>query len=105
MRALKVLAMVAAIIGGCLSLSGAPASAEPLNPASPAATAARTAHVAWAYHHYRHRAYYRRYHYRPRRAYYRPVYYRPVRYIHRPRVVCRWRATAYGMRRVCFRRW
>ena len=93
MRALKVLAMVAAIVGGCLSLSGAPASAEPVHPGSPAATAARTANTAWAYHHVRRRAYYHRYHYRPRRVYYARPYYRPVRYVPRPRVVCRWRHT------------
>ncbi|HEY7383026.1 MAG TPA: hypothetical protein VH743_05085 [Beijerinckiaceae bacterium] len=106
MRALKILAMVAAIIGGALSLSGAPASAEALNPASPAATAARTANAAWAYHRYGHRAYYHRRYYRPRHVYYaRPYYYRPVRYGYRPRVVCRWRHTIYGTRRVCARRW
>jgi hypothetical protein len=102
MRALKVLAMVAAIIGGCLSVSGAPASAEPLNVGSPIAAAAQNVQVDWA--HYR-RYYHRHYrpYYRPRRVHYRRAYYRPVRYIHRPRVVCRWRATAFGMRRVCYR--
>ena len=103
MRALKVLAMVAAISGGCLSLSGAPASAEPLNIGSPLASAAQNVQADWAY--YR-RRYYRRAYYRPyRRAYYRRAYYRPVRYAYRPRVVCRWRATYYGPRRVCYRRW
>ena len=51
--------------------------------------------------------YYRRRYYRPR--YYRPRYYRPRPYYRpyyaRPRVVCRVRYTAYGPRRVCWRRW
>jgi hypothetical protein len=104
MRAVKILALVAALIGGGLSLAGAPASAQSLAAGSPAASAAHTAKAAWAYHRYGHRVRYYRPYYR-RRAYYRPVYYRPVRYTHRPRVVCRWRATVYGMRRVCVRRW
>ena len=52
--------------------------------------------------------YYRRRYYRPR-PYYRPRYYRPRPYYRpyyaRPRVVCRVRYTAYGPRRVCYRRY
>jgi hypothetical protein len=51
---------------------------------------------------YRPRHYTYRRVYRPRRAYYRPRYYSPRYY--RPRVVCRVRYTAWGPRRVCYRR-
>ncbi len=52
--------------------------------------------------------YYGRRYYRPR-PYYRPRYYRPRPYYRpyyaRPRVVCSVRYTAYGPRRVCYRRY
>jgi hypothetical protein len=102
MRFPKLLALAALVIGGCLSIAGAPASAAPVGSALPAATAASgPAESYMQYRRYRHR------YYAPRRAYrraYRPYrYYRPRYY--RPRVVCRIRYTPWGPRRVCFRRW
>jgi len=96
MRFLKLLALLGLIMGGGLSLAGAPASAAPVGSALPAATMATGAPAE--YMQYRR---YRRY-YAPRRAY-RRGYYRPPYY--RPRLVCRIRYTRWGPRRVCFRRW
>lgn len=105
MRLLKVAAMALGIIGGYLGLSGAPATAAPFNSGAMPLAQVETPLVAkaqWGYG-YGRRGYYRPYRaYRPYRVYrpyraYRPLYYRP-------RIVCRVRYTAWGPRRVCFRR-
>ncbi len=99
MHLLKVAAMVLAIGGGCLGLSGGSASATPLGAgALPVAQEGVNPLVTKVYHRRWHRPHrgYRRV-YRPRRFYGRPFY--------RPRVVCRVRYTRWGPRRVCVRRW
>jgi hypothetical protein len=93
----RLMAIIGAVVGGYLAV--APASAAPFSATTPIA---ETSAPAEAYMQYRG---YRRY-YAPRRAYrrvYRPRRYYAPRY-YRPRVVCRVRYTAWGPRRVCFRR-
>lgn len=97
MRGLRLLAMIVAIVGGYLALSGAAAVAAPLVAGSAAATASDNAIVAKAYHRYWHRPYRAYWPYRR----FRPVYVYP----RRPRVICRIRYTPWGQRRVCVRRW
>jgi hypothetical protein len=81
---LRLLAIVAATVGGYLAISGLPASATPVGAESPDAVAISI--PTESYMQYRG---YRRY-YAPRRAYfaprryYRRAYYRPYRY-YRPR--------------------
>ena len=102
MRILRLAAVVAAIIGGSMALSGGSLSAAPIGAgALPLAQAADNPLVEKAQ--WRRRGYYRGY--RPYRRYYRPRYYRPYGFYGRPRVVCRIRYTPWGPRRVCFRRW
>lgn len=97
MRFLRVLAMIGAIMGGYMAVSGAPASAAPLGSAMPEAAASAEAYMQGRGYRrsYAPRRSYRRV-YRPYRSY-RPRYYRP-------RVVCRVRYTPYGARRICTRR-
>jgi hypothetical protein len=103
MRVLRMMVVVGAVAGGCLALTGAEASAAPSQAASLATTAASGPAEDYMYsRRYRPRHYTYRRVYRPRRAYYRPRYYSPRYY--RPRVVCRVRYTAWGPRRVCYRR-
>ena len=97
MRALRLIALFGAVMGGCLGLSAAPASATA--PAAPIAAAAAGELMA-AYAHYR--PYWHR-HYTPPRVY-RPYRSYHPRY-HRPRTVCRIQHTRHGVRRVCTRRW
>jgi hypothetical protein len=105
MRLVRVLAMIGAMVGGYLTVSGAPASAAPLASGAPVA-AAVTGGPLEGYMQYRgyRRHYAPRRYYAPRRAY-RPVY-RPYgfygRRYARPRVVCRIRHSYYGPRRVCW---
>jgi hypothetical protein len=103
MRLVRVFAMIGAIVGGYLAISGAPASATPLASGAPVA-AAVTGGPLEGYMQYGYRRRYapRRF-YAPRRAF-RPIY-RPYGFYARPRLVCRVRYTAWGPRRVCFRRW
>ncbi len=96
MRVLRLVALLGAVIGGCLALSAAPASATAPTSLVAASAAVET---TTAYAHYR--AYWHR-HYTPRRAYRPYRSYRP-RYV-RPRIVCRIRYTSRGVRRVCYRR-
>jgi hypothetical protein len=98
MRFVRVLALVGAITGGFIALSGAPASAAPVPSGALAATAVGEPLVTYAQsRRYRHRYYAPRRTYRRYRPYYRPYY--------RPRVVCHWRYTRWGRERVCYRRW
>lgn len=115
---LRWAAMVLALTAGYFATPRA-ASAAALPTAGLAATGASDANalvsdVRWRRHggwhrgrHYGRHHGWRRAYYRPRH-YYRSRYYRP-RYYHSrrfygPRVVCRVRYTAWGPRRVCFRR-
>jgi hypothetical protein len=99
MRYVRLLAMIGAIMGGYLVMSGSPASAAPVM-SGVVATQSATPEAYMRHRGYHHG--YRRY-YAPRRVYHRRVY-RPYGFYYRPRVVCRWRYTAWGPRRVCFRR-
>ena len=122
MRFLRMAAMALAVMGGYLGFSGGSVSATPLSAGSlgsgaAAAESPLVEQVQWRYRrrYYRPVRFYRPARYRAAR-YYRPVrYYRPARRYYRPyrsyrpyrfrsRVVCRVRYTAYGPRRVCFRR-
>jgi hypothetical protein len=95
MRVLRMMVLIGALACGCLALTGADASATPSQAASLATTAASGPAEDYMYsRRYRPRHYTYRRVYRPR---YSPRYYRP-------RVVCRVRYTAWGPRRVCYRR-
>jgi hypothetical protein len=113
MRALRWAALVLAIAAGYL-VTPRPATAAALPTAGLAATGTSAAnplvadvqyrrHRGWHRGGWHRRAYYgprrhwRRGYYRPRPAYYGRRFYGP-------RVVCRVRHTAWGPRRVCFRR-
>jgi hypothetical protein len=99
MHLLRLAAIILAITGGYLALSGGSVSATPLGAGALAAHTAESPllHKAQYRRHYRHHRAYR--HYRPWRPVYRPIY-RP-----RPRVVCRIRYGRRGPRQVCVRRW
>ncbi len=115
MRVLRLAAMIFAIVGGYLALPG-PASAAPLGAGALPFVQTEAPLVAKAQWGYRRGYGYRGYGYRGY-GYRRPVYgygyrrhwrgygYRPVYGWGGPRVVCRWRATPWGPRRVCWRRW
>ena len=103
MRILRMMVVFGAVAGGCLALTGGGASAMPSQAASLAATGVSGPAEDYMYsRRYRPRHYTYRRAYRPSRVYYRPRYYAPRYY--RPRVVCRVRYTAWGPRRVCYRR-
>ncbi len=104
MRFVRLAALAAAVLGGFLAISG-PASATPLAGALPAGEAVGSPLVQKTQYYYvGPRRRYRPYgYYRPYRRVYRPYYYRPI--VRGPRVVCRIRYTAWGPRRVCWRRW
>jgi hypothetical protein len=105
--------MVFAIVGGYLALPGAALAAPVGAGALPFVQdeAPLVAKAQWRHRHYGgYRGYggYRRHWggYGYRRHYgYRPWGYRPVYGWGGPRLVCRWRYTPYGPRRVCWRRW
>jgi hypothetical protein len=106
MRFLKVAAMVLGIMGGYLGLSSAPASATPFSAGAAPLAQLETPLVAQAQWGHRHGwgGGYRRgwggYGYRrPWRGGYGYYGYGG------PRLVCRWRPSPWGPRRVCFRRW
>jgi hypothetical protein len=117
MRIIRVLAVAGAALAGSLSMA-APAAAAPAHQEALAAAASPA--LGTAYMRRGRGGYYRGASYGGRRyygggryyggrryygaRYYRPVrYYRPARY-YRP-VVCRVRYTAWGPRRVCYRRY
>ncbi len=111
MRLLRLAAMILAIVGGYLALPGGSASAAPIGAgALPFAQSAGNPLVSKAQWGYRRGYYrpYRAYGYRPYRRYgygYGYGYRRPVYGYGGPRLVCRWRPSPWGPRRVCFRRW
>ena len=87
MRFLRLAATILAVVGGYLALPG-PAAAAPLGPGALPLAQAETPLVAKAqWGHRRHWGY------------------RPVYGWGGPRLVCRWRYTPWGPRRVCWRRW
>ena len=119
MRVLRLAAMIFAIVGGYLALPG-PASAAPLGAGALPFAQAEAPLVAKAQWGHRRGwmagaamataaagAAYRRgwggYGYR--RPIYGYGYRRPVYGWGGPRLVCRWRPTPWGPRRVCWRRW
>src|SRR3954451_18214390 len=104
MRLLRTAALVAAMVGGSLALASAPASAAPM-PASSAPAVAGSVdnglltevQPGFSRRHYGYGYGHRRYGYGgPRWRGYRGG---------GPRLGCRIRSTAWGPRRVCFRRW
>ena len=109
MRIMRLAAMAVALIAGSMALPAGPASAAPVGAgALPLATAASNPLVEPAQYYYVRRRYRPYRYYRPyvyRRPIYRPYYgyYRPR--VYRPRVACAVRYTAWGPRRVCWRRW
>jgi hypothetical protein len=114
MRIVKLMALLAAIVGGSLAVGGG-AFATPLGSGTlatvPAQAAATTLVEKAQYYRrsysrprsYGYRPTYRsRYYYSRPRYVFRPRFYAPAYY--RPRVVCRIRYGYYGRRRVCYRR-
>ena len=121
MRVLRLAAMIFAIVGGYLALPG-PASAAPLGAGALPFAQTEAPLVAKAqyrrgyggrgYGYRRGYGYGRGYGYRRgwggygyRRPIYGYGYRRPVYGWGGPRLVCRWRPTPWGPRRVCWRRW
>ena len=90
----------AALIGGGLAAGSASAAPVPAGVASAAAAAAPVETVQWGW------GYGPRYGYYGPRRYWGPRYgfYGPRRF-YGPPVVCRFRPTPWGPRRVCFRRY
>ena len=101
MRALRSLAAAAAMLGGAVALSGA-ASAAPVS-ASGLATAAPASGLVESVQYWGPDPY-RRHWGGPRYGYGGPRWGGPRRW-GPPPVVCRFRPSPWGPRRVCFRRW
>ncbi len=105
MHRLRQIAAAAAMLGGALLASGS-ASAAPIPPAGIEAAQASTPLVeSVQYYGYGPRPFYGPPpFYGPRRFYHPRPYYRR-RPFYGPPVVCRFRPTPFGPRRVCFRRY
>src|SRR5215203_3932395 len=105
MRVLRLAAMIFAIVGGYLALPG-PASAAPLGAGALPFAQAEAPLVAKAQWGYRRGWGGRGYGYGGyRRGWGGYGYRRPIYGYGGPRLVCRWRPTPWGPRRVCWRRW
>lgn len=98
----RLATLSAALLAMVFAFALAPAAKAAPVPSSPAVASQLVVPGLTENVQYYGRRYYRPRYYRPR--YYRPrPYYRP--YVARPRVVCSVRYTAYGPRRVCYRRY